>query len=206
MRNSVIGLYVEVITSCNQHCVYCYNENSLYENIAFDMGLFNKLTDDAKAIGLTSLAISGGEPFLHKNLGDFILNAISKELHLSIITNGTIYNENLYKLLCEYSIPLQITLDGADSQTHDYTRGNGTFDRIISNINSLYCLGYSGPLTIRMNLHKKNYSSVKDVALLSKKIGASNVNISLINTVGGGQSFCDIITEIDMIYWNIQQL
>lgn len=197
MNKSIIGLYVEILSACNQHCLYCYNEEYLYKGHSFTIDLFDKLTCDIKTIGLSSLSISGGEPFLHKDLSNFILNAISKDLHLSIITNATIYNHNLYKLLCEYSIPLQITLDGADPQTHDYTRGIGTFQKIISNIDALYNLGYTGVLSVRMNLHKKNYLYIKDVALLSQKIGASSISLSLINTVGGGQSFNDLITESD---------
>ena len=197
MNNRIIGIYLEIKSSCKENCIYCYNENALKENNSITLKLFDKMTNELRSMNVSSLSMSGGEPFMHPQICELILNAINKNILVSIVTNGTIYKKNLYELICKYSIPLQITLDGADTTTHDYTRGENTFLKIMENISTLHKMGYDGPLSIRMNLHKKNYFYIKEVVRLSEQLEATNVSLSLINTVGGGKNFDYIITDKD---------
>lgn len=193
MSNTVKALYVEILSSCNCRCTYCYNENILLKNDYIDTKTFTLIVQEAKSFGLSQISISGGEPFLHPKIIDFINISVKENVKLHIITNLTIFNKQLFDLLVDHSISLQVTIDGPTDITHDYTRGKGAFDKTIKNLNYLKILGYQGFLTVRMNLHKKNYNHIEDVIKLSKSLNCQMVNLSLINRVGAATRFDEFI-------------
>lgn len=197
MANTIKALYVEILSSCNCRCVYCYNENILLKNSYIDSKVFTSILQDAKSFGLSHISISGGEPFLHPEIIEFINISIREKIKLNIITNLTIFNKELYYLLVKHSVALQVTLDGPNKTLHDYTRGKGTFDRTIKNLNYLNELKYQGFLTIRMNLHKRNYMYIENLFELVKSMNCKFINLSLINKVGAATRFNDFIENDD---------
>lgn len=197
MNNKIISLYIEILSQCNERCTYCYNQNNINNTVLLDIKSYKKLLMDAQQLGVRSVSISGGEPFLHKYLKDFIHITKSLNLPLTIITNLTLYDLELYRAICDNDISLQVTIDGPNEKVHDYTRGKGTFNKIISNIHTLNKMGYAGNLNIRMNLHKKNYIYVDDMFTLLQRINATFINFALINPVGGGKTFTESISNYD---------
>lgn len=204
MNNSLSHVYFEIISQCNEHCSYCYNEKSLtkYDVISFD--LFKTIIDEMKKEGLTEIAISGGEPFLHQELVSFIEYASQKGVSLKINTNFTIFDEKLYQTISSNPVYLQVTIDGASSQIHDYTRGMGTFDRIDKNLRRLIDAGFkNNPILVRMNLHKKNYKHIEDVVKYARSF-TDTVSLNLLRFVGAATNFDDAIEYND--YETIKQI
>lgn len=197
MANTIKALYVEILSSCNCRCTYCYNEKMLLKNSYIDTKVFTSILRDAKSFGLSQISISGGEPFLHPRIIDFINISVKEKIKLNIITNLTIFNRELYHLLVKHSVSLQVTIDGPNRELHDYTRGKGTFDRTIENLIYLNKHKYQGFLTIRINLHKKNYSYIENLFEVANSMNCKLVNLSLINKVGAATRFNDFIENND---------
>lgn len=197
MNNKIISLYVEILSQCNENCIYCYNKNSLQKGMLLDVVSYENLLNDAQKLGVRSVSLSGGEPFLHESLEKFIQITKSFNLPLTIISNLTIYDSKIYHAICDNCVALQVTIDGPNEDVHDYTRGRGTFKKIMSNISILHQMGYKGKLNIRINLHKKNYMYIHDMFSLIQKIKADFVNFALINPVGGGKNFSESIRNND---------
>ena len=197
MSNKLIGLYVEIISKCNARCAYCYNAKALDENHIISPTVFAKIVDSAKEAGISRVAVSGGEPMLHEGLCKMIDYACSKGISVMLITNLTLYDKKVYDLLCKHRVSLQITLDGHTAQIHDYTRGVGTFEKIIRNISSLFELGYNGMIHMRINLHKMNYQYVENIVALAKKHKATDINLAMINNIGAATNFYEAMAERD---------
>lgn len=122
---------------CNLRCTHCYQEH--YSN-ANEMTL-NDLRSVADNLirALTKwnkkgkIAITGGEPFLKKELFPLLeyLDKCPQIANLYILTNGTLIDNEI----CENikNIPkvsrIQISLDGASPETHDAIRGRGNFEK-----------------------------------------------------------------------------
>lgn len=74
---------------CNFHCPFCYNKNMVYGNtdmLAVDHVL--SFLDDR--IGkLDALSITGGEPLIHEDLGNFIQHVKDRGFLVKVDTNGS---------------------------------------------------------------------------------------------------------------------
>ena len=204
MNNSVKGVYVEILSECNARCTYCYNEKDVcHGNNVMSPALFAKIADNAKDFGTFGIAVSGGEPMLHPNLVEIIESAYAKNMALTVISNFTLFNKEIYDVLCKYNVTTQVTLDGPTSEIHDFTRGNGTFEKTTQNIAALFDMGYRGELHVRMNLHRKNYQYLDGVVAYATQIGAAGVALSLVHCGGGGANFNETIesNEYDILHY-----
>ena len=89
----------------------------------------------AKEEGFVATAISGGEPFLRKDLGD-IVRFIKEEADMSILlfTTGWFLEARMDEVLPHISM-LVVSVDSATAARHDEIRGlNGLFDRLVRGV------------------------------------------------------------------------
>ena len=127
--NKIVNVYCEIISRCNRRCPYCYNEKNLNSFSELSVNDIRKLTRELKDCGNYHITLSGGEPFLKKDLYE-ILEMLEEEcMEVSIISNGTCF-EYMY-ILKRFQPHLQLTFDGFDAETHDKTRGAGNFEILV---------------------------------------------------------------------------
>ena len=80
------GIYIEITSICNRNCPYCYNDSSL-EGLFLDKEVIFRVFNECKQSGITSVSLSGGEPFMHPDIDEIL--AKLEELHMRavVITN-----------------------------------------------------------------------------------------------------------------------
>ena len=165
---------------CNLSCPYCFEntykkqkseqknskwiENIFYkiDNINKDFSKRNNIILDPSKIEIT---LMGGEPLLpknKKNIEDIINHISAKGYKYNIITNGVCIDEYVNLFIKNMPTYIQITLDGT-KEYHDqrrcYIDGNGTFDKIMRNINILTNNRIN--ISIRLNLDQNNLDDLK---------------------------------------------
>lgn len=114
--------YIEINSTCNLSCIYCYHENR--DNTFLTKDIIYKLVESLKELGAKEIKISGGEPMLHPDFFD-ILRFIKKcGLKVNLVTNGTKINSNNAMLLKDLCDLLTISMDSWDQFTNDQTRPN----------------------------------------------------------------------------------
>ncbi|NSS93489.1 radical SAM protein [Enterococcus faecalis] len=155
------SIQLELSKKCNLKCIHCYIPNYSTKN---DMTLnqVKKVIDEASDLGVINFDITGGEPFLRKDILEILEYIHVKGMRTTIFTNGTIISENILQKLKDLNISkLKISIDGYDSKTHDEVRGKGAFKKTIENIVKFKEAG----LLIEINtvLHKNNYKMAKKI-------------------------------------------
>ncbi|HDZ88767.1 MAG TPA: radical SAM protein, partial [Nitrospirae bacterium] len=105
----------------------------------------------------------GGEPLMRDDCIEIIEYAASLDLLISLGTNGTLIDKTLAKLLSEFPIKIQISLDGAIKETHETVRGEGSFDLAIRGIDSLINEGMSKDIVIAFTPMKPNLNEIPDI-------------------------------------------
>ena len=164
-------LVLAMTMRCNLDCYYCFeNHNDSDMSIQTVNRILELVEERINLKKLTDVIVTlyGGEPLMKKQRSIKFLKRMFKiteknnvKLHIMIITNGTLIDEEFLQqlsLFSKYSIPhLQITLDGPE-KIHDkrryYKNGSGSFKKIINN---LFLLNdYNFRVNIRINIDKTN--------------------------------------------------
>jgi len=168
--------YLHVNSACNLHCAGCYSyEEDRNKQTELSCGEICGILYKLKSAGVCSLAISGGEPFLRKDMYD-ILRYAKAEINIpriQVITNGTLPFQSYLSSL-PYIDCLSVSIDGYDENS-SFIRDRGIMPKVISNIERLKeCV----PINLIMTLHKRNIDLFMQYVLFSQKLGVS-MNISL---------------------------
>jgi len=131
---------------CNLACQYCCAESSPRASARrIPVDLVRSAVAEFVTGGGTEVMITGGEPFLHPELGD-VVNAVIAQVPTTILTNAMIYQRGTRRRTLEALdrdlVTLQISLDSATPQLHDRYRGNGSFDRARTGIQFARSMGF----------------------------------------------------------------
>lgn len=182
INNFVGRIYLELNYTCNLNCRHCCNPKDLNEySVKFEDA--KKVIDDALQLGLSSLAITGGECTINKDFLEIVKYARSKYIELDILTNGqNLYdNPELFNELVSVYPSFYISLYSMVPETHDnITRVKGSWKKTTEIIKRLREKDIE--VTISCMILSYNYGDYKDVEEFSNKIGAKfNKNVRFIN-------------------------
>jgi uncharacterized protein len=156
---------------CNFNCYYCFEKSK--DKIISDGNtelLKQMLSSFIENGGISKLSVrwSGGEPLLAWEKIKDILNELQKFKDITLLntiaTNGYLLNKRIVEEMVKFDFQnVVITIDGPKF-IHDTNRktkdGKPTFETIVKNIE--YLCHYI-PVTIRINIDKKNYQSIDDL-------------------------------------------
>lgn len=177
---NIVSAYLHITNYCNLHCLGCYsydsNRNSGIDPMLEDL---KKAMFELDRAQIRNIVISGGEPFLRRDLHDLLSYArsnLSNIRHLSVITNGTIkVDYSLYKGLID---EITVSVDGYSENRPTFIRDKGIFNKIMNTIKDIKKSGIE--VSILPTLHSKNYSAVYNYLELSKKLRVP-INFSILS-------------------------
>jgi AdoMet-dependent heme synthase len=115
----------EVTQKCNLKCIHCRADASpdKKEGKLIEGKNARKLIDELSELGCPTLALTGGEPLLRKDLIEIIKYANSKNIKTRIQSNGLLLTEAMAdKLKGAGILSYGIGLDGANEQINDNIR------------------------------------------------------------------------------------
>jgi MoaA/NifB/PqqE/SkfB family radical SAM enzyme len=78
-------LYISIINTCNLRCQGCWVDVAAKQT-KIDLDTLNRTVTEAKAMGNAFFGILGGEPFLHRELLDFLES--HPDAYFQVFTNG----------------------------------------------------------------------------------------------------------------------
>ena len=129
---------------CNLACLYCCAESSpkadsrrLSPEVARQA--FAEFADQ----GGRELFLTGGEPFMHPELGALV--EAGEGLERTILTNAMVFGKGTRRQTLEAmdrSVVLQVSLDSATPELHDRQRGQGSWARALDGIGLARSLGF----------------------------------------------------------------
>lgn len=138
-------LNIFTTTNCNARCEYCFEKgiakNTMSEEMAKKVCDFILKKYNSKPV---YICFFGGEPLLNTTIISLIVDFLKKNniiYHISIVTNGSLINEEMISSLQKWNIEnIQITLDGINKRYElikNYYDKKITFDSIVRNIHLL---------------------------------------------------------------------
>ncbi|MFW6047035.1 MAG: TIGR04084 family radical SAM/SPASM domain-containing protein [Candidatus Woesearchaeota archaeon] len=160
--------HIVLTERCNSHCKYCYEksikefDNSLSKKWEFDHNVpVNSEIDTEKIVEFLeagdSLIFYGGEPLINFEKMKGIMDSIESsesgkagKIKFKMQTNGKIL-DSIPKEYVNKISKMLVSIDGHRGRT-DFNRGQGTYDKVIENINKIRKHGFKGEIVARMTL------------------------------------------------------
>ncbi len=135
---------LQITRRCNLRCIHCdireapERYSSIIKN-EFSTEEIKEIVDSLKSMGTSYISISGGEPFIRKDIYEVIQYIKEKGLGLHISSNGTLITKEDAKRINDLGLDaISISLDAVTPELHDKIRGvNGTFNRTVNAIKYL---------------------------------------------------------------------
>jgi len=184
-------IYFYLTEACNLACRHCWlspklqSKNKKYPSLPIN--LFKSVLEQAFALGLSRVKLTGGEPLMHPEINEIIQLLKSRDLSINIETNGVLCTSKLAKEIASFNNKfVAISLDGANAETHEWIRGiDGCFHKSIAGINNLVQAGIKPQLIFTIMKH--NRSQLEEFIVLAEKLGASSIKFNLVQPTGRGE-------------------
>lgn len=137
-------LIASITSSCNLHCAGCYSrcnhatvDEEPVKQLTSEEWL--KIFDEADELGISFILLAGGEPMIRRD----IIEAAGEKSNIlfPIFTNGTFMDEKYFDLLDKSRNLIPIMSIEGKKEVTDARRGEGIYEKLISNMDELYRRG-----------------------------------------------------------------
>lgn len=180
-------IFWEVTKGCNLRCIHCRaSATELGSPSDLSTATALGIIDQIAAAGNPILVLSGGEPLYRSDIFQLARYGTDRGLRVALATNGTLVTREVARMIVDSGVRrVSISLDGADSLTHDTFRGiPGAFDAAVQGLRNLKGLGMS--VQINMTIARHNARQLPQVLELAKRLGADALHTFLLVPVGCG--------------------
>ncbi len=167
-------LWLHTNNICNLSCTHCLVDSAPWVK---DWGLptpqIPELVDEAAALGADRFYLTGGEPFMRKDLGRILSHITERrKAEAIVLTNAMLLKGERggeLKRLPRERLRFQVSLDGATPATNDRIRGVGSFERTLEGLRWLNAHGFETSLTTVVT--RANLQELPGLARLCRQAG-----------------------------------
>lgn len=158
---------------CNLLCKHCYMNanNKIKENDELICNNAVNVIDKLVDLNVKKIMITGGECNVSSKLIDILKYIKSKDIEISMFTNGFMFNDSILDYVDNYSL----SVDG-DREFHNFIRGNDkSYDNVMSTIDKL--INNKKNVSIQMTVLDSNIDNLYNnlIDIYSKKIKKVNL-------------------------------
>jgi len=191
------GVLFEITNTCNLNCRHCYKPNFGGKDLTLEQ--IRTILMKLAGFGVHYMLLTGGEPLLRKDLFQIIDSAIHYDFEEIIInTNGLLLNDS--KVVDEIRDRINVisclplSFDGARSETHDWIRGKGQFDKLMSILetNAVQNL----PIDVNVTIGQWNFEDLEHFFVLYERLNANAINFGIFIPLGKGSNMKDQVLTI----------
>jgi SynChlorMet cassette radical SAM/SPASM protein ScmE len=198
MNDAPKSLDISLTGKCNLHCEYCFYAEEMKSRPDLSVEQWRSFFKELGQLAVHDVCLSGGEVFVRPDLWDLVDIVIVNNMRYSILTNGTLIDEDTPKNFEKGKRrkrlnSIQVSIDGSCPEVHDKSRGKGSFERAIRGLRLLKEAGF--PVTSRVTVNRYNVDDLENItALLLDDIGLGSFGTNDAMPMGAGCSNQSSIT------------
>lgn len=180
-----VAMLAELTHRCPLQCPYCSNPLDLIQRKAeLSTAQWIDIFQQASALGVLQLHLSGGEPASRPDLLELVQAACDADLYTNLITSGVGLTEKRLQALSEAGLDhVQLSLQGVDAGSADWVGGyKGGFDRKMLVAGWTVEIGL--PLTINAVVHKQNLDRLEETIELAVSLKARRLEVATVQFHG----------------------
>lgn len=174
----------EITQKCLNNCLHCSSCSNRLCKQQIDFETICKTVDDMPKLGVERVCLSGGEPFLHKDLGAIVSYISQLGMDINIYSSGVIEHEN--KITCiplaEFEMLKKLGLSKVMFNVQSSVEA--TYDKITGTRGHFYILKQSIRNAVSAGIYteihfvpmKLNIDDIDNVISLSENMGINKVS------------------------------
>ena len=168
-QNILYRFHIDITHKCNLRCIHCYHPFEKYERDTMSFDEIKRLFSVLYDMGVFLITISGGEPFLRKDIVDILEEGGKYGFVFQILTNATLLNEDDIKRLSQLNVSkLSFSYYGNDDAQTKIT-GNKKFREHLMTVVK-WCEKYNLAYELKFILLKLNIGDFDDYVELCKEL------------------------------------
>lgn len=178
---------------CNLRCTHCYQEGEKTDDMSLPeirdiiQEVSDMLEEWRKNYDISfspSFNITGGEPFLRRDLFEILQEIREHGFDIYLLSNGTLIDTARAKRLADIGVKgVQVSIEGPE-KIHETIRGEGSFSSSLKGVRSLLDAGIK--VTLNMTLSEINSEHFMKMVSLSTSLGVQKLGFSRLVPSGRG--------------------
>ena len=171
-------LIAELTYRCPLRCPYCSNPLGYADQgNEIDTDTWLRVLQEAEALGVVQLNLTGGEPLLRKDLESIIEKASQLELYTNLITSGIpLTFERLSRFAALGLNGVQVSIQSSRPTESDRIAGAPSFHRKFEVMQWVASLEL--PLTLNVVLHRDNIVEIGELIALAERVSADRLELA----------------------------
>jgi pyrroloquinoline quinone biosynthesis protein E len=171
------ALLAELTYACPLRCPYCSNPLARPKGGELALEDWQWVVEQAAALGVAQIHLSGGEPTLRPDLVDLVAVIAKLGLYTNLATSAYRLDEPLLTRLKEAGLDhIQISLQAADEATSDLIAGTPSYRRKLEAARLVKRLGF--PLTFNIVMHRQNLDQIEAILATAESLGADRLELA----------------------------
>ena len=179
------GVSVEPVDFCNLACPECPAGLRLLTRPKqrMDVGLFNKILDEAGSRMIYLMLYFQGEPYLHRNIFELMRSACQRNIYTAISTNAQLIDDRYAEQTVRSGLHrIIISMDGATQEVYETYRKHGKLDKVLEGIANLRRwrekLKSKTPyIIVQFIVFRTNQHQLNEIEAFAMNAGADKVEI-----------------------------
>lgn len=170
---------MDISWGCNLNCIMCSARQRLDNTNRKNLSPERFKLILAQLPKLRYINFMGlGEPLMNPYFFELLDIAQSRNIKASLITNGTLLNENNIKKLNKNLVKIYVSIDGSFKQSFERIRKGANFLMVIENIRKIRKLKPKIKLCILTIIMKETLKELPEILKLAKEIDVGYVGLS----------------------------
>lgn len=184
---SVYWIAFHITDRCQLNCDHCLRDPGLKAQ-DIDVELVDRVLADARRVyDPQEVGLTGGEPTLHPRFYDIVDRVVAHGYRWHMVSNGERFAHVLAALdqdprRLEAMSSIAFSLDGAEEETHDAIRGEGSYRTVMAAISLAMMRGI--PVVLQMTPNRRNVDEIEAFGFLAAQLGAGRVMYSALQATG----------------------
>jgi pyrroloquinoline quinone biosynthesis protein E len=180
-----LALLAELTHRCPLQCPYCSNPINL-ERAGQELTTaeWMRAFDEAAAMGILQVHLSGGEPTARQDLEQIVRHAHDAGLYTNLITAGVLLDERRIKALTEVGLDhIQLSFQDSEPEGGDRIGGfKGGHEKKLQVARWIRAAGL--PLTLNLVVHRQNLHHLEDLIAMAVELDAQRMEIAHVQYYG----------------------
>jgi pyrroloquinoline quinone biosynthesis protein E len=177
-------LLAELTYRCPLHCPYCSNP-ARYPEGELSLGEWRRVFEEAAALGVLHVALSGGEPLLRPDLPELVRAASDAGLYPNLITSGLgLDPERAGELRGAGLESVQLSFQADEAALADSIAGTKAHERKLRAAETIRAADLA--LSLNVVFHRANISRLDRMIALAETLRADRIELANVQFYGWG--------------------